>query len=374
MRIFDHRFEGNIARSSKERALLLCALLSLAVFAALESLPKEAERPNAQTELTASKKMEQAVRVLREEFQSRGLHFDDTLDPNHTGLIGVEYSEMVTTLGSVEAKRTTTNPLMAGLIVRMLGEVGVARGDTIAVGCSGSFPALAVATLCASQAMGVHPVIIVSLGSSSYGADRTDWTLLDIIQTLKNKGLVDAAPAGISLGGSHDVGNDFEGETKTLLTNKIRSSGYPFICQPDLSLDVAERMRIYTGATGGSRITAFVNIGGSYADLGTDPLILKLEPGINRQMSMPEKEDHYGVVFAMAKRHIPVIHLLHIKGLVLKYGLPWDPAPLPKVPGAGFSQLHSAPNVTVTAISALYFILVVAILVSHRKEFFRTSS
>jgi hypothetical protein len=89
---------------------------------------------------------------------------------------------------------------------------------------------------------------------------------------------------------------------------------------------------------------------------------------------MPEKEDHYGVVFAMAKRHIPVIHLLHIKGLVLKYGLPWDPTPLPKIPEAGSLQFHSAPNVTFIGISALYLILLVAILFSHRKEFFRTSS
>jgi hypothetical protein len=31
----------------------------------------------------------------------------------------------------------------------------------------------------------------------------------------------------------------------------------------------------------------------------------------------------------MAAQNRPCIHLLFVKGLALKYGLPWDPIPLP---------------------------------------------
>ena len=39
----------------------------------------------------------------------------------------------------------------------------------------------------------------------------------------------------------------------------------------------------------------------------------------------------------MAARGVPVIHLLYVKGLADRYGLPWDPVPLPGPgePGAG---------------------------------------
>jgi poly-gamma-glutamate system protein len=318
--------------------------------------------------------MASALKSLRESYLSRGLQFDDAVDPNHTALIGVEYSDMVTTLGSADAKRSTTNPNAAGLVVNLLLEAGVKRGDTIAVGCSGSFPALVVATLAAAKALGVHPVLILSLGSSSFGADRTDWTLLDILESLRKKGLVDVSAAAVSLGGAHDVGSDIEQEMRKTLTEKIRFSGIPFLYEPDLTRNVARRMEIYFGSAGSRRISAFVNIGGSQADLGVDPSILKLEPGVNQQITLPEKEERYGVVFAMAKRHIPVVHFLHIKGLLLKYGLPWDPMPLPSVSAEHVSLPRSTLNASVVAATSVYFLLIIMIFISYRKKFFRTSS
>ena len=359
-----------ILPDSKEQALVLCALVSLGMLAVVMSMEQVPRSQNIQPKIAASRSMELAIKALRESFLSRGLQFDNAVDPHHTALIGVEYSEMVTTLGSADAKRSTTNPNVAGLVVQLLGEAAARRGDTIAVGCSGSFPALAVATLAATKALGVHPVMILSLGSSSFGANRTDWTLLDILESLKNKGLLDVSVAGVSLGGADDVGNDFDPETIDKLMEKIRASGIPIINEPDLPLNVTRRMEIYFGSNAASRIAAFVNIGGSQADLGVDPLVLKLEPGVNRQITLPAKEERYGVVFAMAKRHIPVVHLLHIKGLLLKYGLPWDPTPLPSVSAEDVSQPRSGLNASVVAATSLYFFLIVMIFVSYRKKFF----
>jgi poly-gamma-glutamate system protein len=372
MRPFD-RINGALA-DRKKRAVILWAAVSLAMALFLLSTNHASRGDETSTEIAASKSMESALKVLREEYLSRGLRFDDSIDPNHTGLIGPEYTEMVTTLGSADAKRSTTNPYVAGLIVRLLSEAGVRRGDTIAIGCSGSFPALAVASLIAAKGLGVHAVTIISLGSSSFGADRVEWSLLDILETLKATRCVNASVSGVSLGGARDVGSEFEPETRSKLIEKVRSYQCLLIQEADLRQNVARRMQIYAGSKGSAGISAFVNIGGSRADLGTDPLILKLEPGVNRIVQLPAEEERYGVVFAMAKRHIPVVHLLHIKGLLLKYGLPWDPTPLPVVQ----TEIEPSPrlpfNASLVAAALLYGVLILAIFTVYRKEFFRTSS
>jgi poly-gamma-glutamate system protein len=269
--------------------------------------------------------MEEAVSAIRNRHSETG--FDMSLDPNKTGLIGPEYSPLMTTLGQLEAKRSTANPNMAGLIVRLLGEAGVRAGDTVAIGSSGSFPALLAASLAAAKAMNVHAVCILSLGASSYGATETDFTLLDIYSILQRSGICGEPPAAVSLGGEEDIGLDFEPGVREALIRKITERGIPFLYEPELAQNVAKRIRIYQRNAKG-RISAFINSGGGYANLGTSSLALRLKPGLNTRLEMPPKEAR-GVLFEMASGGTPVIHLLYIKGLMQKYGLPWDPIPLP---------------------------------------------
>jgi poly-gamma-glutamate system protein len=356
------------------RALLLLTLVSLAAFTISKLVPREGSAMSADAGPAAAAGMERAISVIREDFVSHGGRFDDAIDPNHTALIGEEYTELTSTIGTLEAKRTTTNPNVAALVVQLMKEAGVTAGDTIAVGCSGSFPALAVATLSAAKSLGVYPIVILSIGASSFGATRIDRTLLDIYEVVRHRTDVKFPAAAVSLGGADDVGSDFEPEARNKLIEKIRLSGIPFLNEPNLSKNVDQRMRIYLGASFGKRIAAFVNIGGSYADMGTNPLILKLEPGVNRQMTIPSEEKTHGVVFAMAKRHIPVIHLLHIKGLALRYGLPWDPMPLPSISDGGSVRAHTAASRSDWAISGAFFFSIILIFVYYRKAFFRKYS
>jgi poly-gamma-glutamate system protein len=358
----------------KNRALILLTLVSLAAFTVAKLLPAEGVSMSAGAGTNAAAMMERATAAIREDFLSRGGRFDDAIDPNHTALIGEEYTDLTSTIGSLEAKRTTTNPNTAALLVQLLKEAGVTTGDTIAVGCSGSFPALAVATLSAAKTMGVYPVVILSIGASSFGATRTNQTLLDMYEVVRHRTDLKFPAAAVSLGGGGDVGSEFEPEVRNRLIEKIRMSGIPFLNEPDLSKNVDQRMRIYLGSTSRKRIAAFVNIGGSYADMGTNPSILKLEPGVNKQMTIPSEEKTHGVVFAMAKRHIPVIHLLHIKGLALRYGLAWDPTPLPSISGSGSMQARAAASRSDWAISGAFFFSITLIFVYYRKAFFRKYS
>lgn len=311
------------------RRVIIAGAISLVVYVALGFWSPKKPLPYADQMIAAARIMREATATIVDYQNKAGIEIDDATDPNHTGLVGPEQSELATTLGHLEAKRTTTNPDMAGLIVHLLHESGVESGDTIAVGCSGSFPALMVATLSATKVMDVYPVVILSLGASSFGGTRMDFNLLDMYQLLLRENVFAVRPTAISLGGEQDTGQELEPETRARLIKQIRESGFTFIYETDLQKNVAARMKIYSGGSSTRRIAAFINIGGSHANLGTSGLALNVQPGLNMEMSIPPKPER-GVLFEMAAERVPCVHLLFIKGLVMKYGLPWDPIPLPE--------------------------------------------
>lgn len=303
-------------------------------------------------QLEAARLMEGALHVIRSHCESTGVPVDPLLDPNRTGLIGPERTELTTTLGHLEAKRTTTQPDFAALIVHLLDQAGVCPGDTVAAGCSASFPGLLIALLCACRSMEVHPVVILSLGASSYGATRPDFHLLDLYRLLLTSEMIGTPPGAVSLGGERDIGETFPERLRLSLILDMHRSGFRVIGSPDLRENVRQRMGIYFHSPAAGRIAAFVNIGGSYANMGTSTLVLSLEPGINRRLRMPDEEEG-GVIHAMARLGIPVIHLLYIKGLSTAYGLPWDPIPLPPA-GSHLPEFRKQPRTGFTRILAAY--------------------
>ena len=48
------------------------------------------------------------------------LPIDPALDPNATGIIGDEFTPLTTSLGEVDAKRTSANPAFAAVVARYL--------------------------------------------------------------------------------------------------------------------------------------------------------------------------------------------------------------------------------------------------------------
>ena len=338
------------------RPIVLAAVVSLVAWIGLESFSPRPTVSWSEEMHEAAGRMGEAIAVVAGFHRTAGIRIDEALDPNRTGLIGPEYTELFTTLGHLEAKRTTTNPDLAALMGHLLGRAGVAPGDTIAVGASASFPALLIAALTASEALGVHPVVIVSLGSSSYGATRPNLDLLRIYRLLLAAGVISTPPAAISLGGEGDMGADFEPAFREVLLERIRRSGVPLVQEPELRENVARRMAIYFGAgevvapgdsapdsqvdapgdsapdsegAGARRIAAFVNIGGNEANMGTSPMILGVAPGLNESLRQPTSAQR-GVLYEMSAQGVPVIHLLHVRGLALAHSLPWDPIPLPE--------------------------------------------
>jgi poly-gamma-glutamate system protein len=307
--------------------------------------------------------MEAALESVSRFCQERDIAVDPRLDPNQTCLVGPEYTELFTSLGQIEAKRTTLSPDVAGLITHLLSQAGVGEGDRVAIGASGSFPGLLVATLMAVEALGASPVTILSLGASSYGATRPDFHLVTLHRLLEREGLVSAPPVALSLGGSGDQGREFDPVFREGLVSELQGTGVAVLPATDLESNVAERMAIY----GREDPTVFVNIGGAEANLGVSPLILEVPPGLLAHESggstglypvpshLPPASER-GVLFEMLSLGKPVIHLLHVRGLSLRYGLPWDPIPLPDAGSTHFADNHAGKGIWFWLITCLYFL------------------
>ncbi len=344
-------------RKKQEASVYILCALSLLSFALVQIFGlRPLEIRNKMIRASAlMKEATAAVRLCRE---GKGIPVNPQDDINLTGLIGLESSIITTSLGNLEAKRTAANPNFAGLIVSLLDAAGVKRGDTIAIGASSSFPALIVASLCAAKAMELKTLLICSLGASQWGANDPGFHWLDFHQCLLRAGVVEVEPVALSLGGDGDVGKDMSPEGRSLLREAAQKSGARFLDGSDLSRNVEERLRLFGVDSSSARLKAFVNIGGGYANMGTDSEILRVPPGLAAFGRLPAPERR-GVIFEMAARRIPVIHLLYIKGICERYGLPWDPRPLPQ-PGEGEIYNRKAlARLPFFIIAGLYFALLV---------------
>ena len=368
-------FKRNIPKESSEKSqksILILFFLSLLFFVLAKLVPPKVSDPVLEQMIEASRIMAEAETVLRDCQKKKGIIIDKKTDPNQTGLIGLEFSPITTSIGNLEAKRTTTNPNFAGLLVFLLNAAGVKKEDTVAVGASSSFPAVIVAALSAAKAMELNPVVISSLGASQWGANHPDFHWLKIQECLFKAGIFSTEPVALSLGGDGDVAQDMSPEGRAFLSREIEKSRIFFLHQPDLKQNVEARTRLYQEKAGERRIKAFINIGGSWSNMGVDSKILKLKPGLAKIKHFPSLERR-GVIYEMAERKIPVIHLLYIRGLAQRYGFPWDPVPLPP-PGQGkIYDIVREKQPIFVLIASLYFLLVILFL-SLRQVFSRDES
>jgi len=337
---------------------LVAGCASLLAWAAAERLAPPEAVPWTAEMRAAAERMAGAGAAIRRWREDAGIPPDPTIDPNGTGLVGPEYDELFTTLGDLEAKRTATNPDAAALLAHLLARAGVERGDTVAVGASGSFPALLVAALTATEALGAYPQAILSLGASSFGATDAGFDLLSLHQVLLEGGVVRTPPAAVSLGGRGDAGADFEPEVRARLEERLRVSGVPFVPAGSLPGSVTRRMELYgwgPPSDASCRPSAFVNVGGADANIGTSPTLLGLRPGLLEpgEIPMPPLPQR-GVLHQMAAAGVPVIHLLDMRALAARYGLPWDPAPLPSPGSTRLTRGDGAPSRALATIAGVW--------------------
>ncbi|MFC2095648.1 poly-gamma-glutamate system protein [Candidatus Bipolaricaulota bacterium] len=281
------------------------------------------ERDWGDVESRATLRMASAFPILVSELASRGMKIDLELDPNRTGLIGEEFTLLTTTVGVLSSKRTSTNPAFAALLVRWLSQVDLDAGDRVLITLSGSFPALGIAAIIACEELGIIPVLVSSIGASMYGANRPDFTWLDIESALEQNGIIQHTSTRVTLGGEGDIGLSYPEGGREAALAAIERHNVLAILESDARAQWQEKLTYIEAAD----VSALINIGGNQLSIGPDGYLLA--PGIVDRTALTG--ERFGLVGWFVERNLPVIHLLNIRELAFQYGLPQDPIPLPSL-------------------------------------------
>lgn len=309
--------------------LSLCFLLASNLSIHIENTCDSSGLRNKQIE--SAEIMYQALDAAKQKRISLGLEIDYTLDPNSTGIIGEEFTELTTTLGQIKDKRSSANPDFAAMMVKYFNQAGLKKGDLVCIGASGSFPALALATLSAAKALELHPLMIYSIGASMYGANLPDFTFLEIMKEISEKGIIPFSIVAVSMGGHNDLAEGmFYPEAKNLIREIARRSGLYLIHENNVENSIRKRLSIYEQYSEGKPIRCFINIGGASANFGNSEDSVAFPNGlVNDKPALPPGP-RTGLIFYFTEKGIPVIHLLNVKKLGEINGIPYDPIPFPK--------------------------------------------
>lgn len=347
--------------------LVLIALWSLCGYVAVEILLVEQRQPSYEEKMQASRLAQSAFEAVSAERTRRGLTADAEADPANSGLIGDVFSPVTSGSGSLASKQTTINPNWAALVVHWLKKLELSEGDVVAVGCSGSFPALNIAVYAALKTLKLRPVIISSTASSQWGANLPEFTWLDMEALLRERGVFGFKSVAASRGGVGDRGLGLSKAGRQLLDAAIERNNLPRIDVKDDVGSVDQRMNIYFTEAGDAPIKAYVNVGGGTVSVGTRVQKIAFDPGITTRTPRLASEIA-SVMGEFLKRDIPVIHLGKVVKLASRYGFEIAPTTTPAV-GTGKVFVQRQYNRWLAAAVLLSIIIVTAVFLRMRIRF-----
>jgi len=268
------------------------------------------------------RRMGHAIRSAR---ITAGLPLDAGAPADEAGWIGSELTPFVTTLGSLEAKRAAGSPAWARILTAELAGRGVGPGSVVAANFSGSFPALNAAVICAAQALGAKVAAASSVTASTWGATDPGLTWPEMETRLVRLGLIRAASAMVTIGGGGDRGLDLDADARDRATRIGRTAatalGAEWLVPATFDDAVRRRQEAFDRAAGERGIAVFVNVGGSETGLGLSPAILGVPGGWVAALPSGLDATQGGLVERMAARGTPVLHLLNVRELALRWGV-----------------------------------------------------
>ncbi|MFH1853295.1 MAG: poly-gamma-glutamate system protein [Candidatus Neomarinimicrobiota bacterium] len=255
-------------------------------------------------------------RIVAEEKAARSIPVFPDNDILFPGLLGEDFSPITTTLGSLAAKELSIQPEFSALIVRLVHEAGLSAGDRVGVILSGSFPALGIATLAALQVLEMEPLVFSSLGASSFGANQPDATWIDLENWLIERGGLKFRSLLVSYGAEDDNGGGMFPGGPEQLQAAFERNRCPVYQPADLEQSIVYKTELLQKAG----IKLLINIGGNQAGVGNCSHVLEIPPGLNYQLPACGHAQR-GVVFRLNQNGIPVLHLLNIRELSIRYGI-----------------------------------------------------
>ena len=279
--------------------------------------------------------------------RQRGAEVSKENDPNSTGMIGIEWSPITTTLGALEAKRTAADPRWSIIVWRWLEQLDIKRGEKVVVLSSSSFPGMMLNVLTALEERGADVTLLVSLGASTFGANdpRAMWS--DLAADLRRAGLLHTKAAFYTYGGGGDVGGSISAEGKEIMRAAAERAGVPLVEKKDLAEMTAWKAALIKKTDP----KLVISVGGSHSSMGSDEAVLKLEPGLHLK---PGPYDGNGLIGISLRAGYPTIHLLNMKELSAQNHIPIDAPPSPFLYG-GRSLLLAALGLLIFAAGLAFY-------------------
>ena len=294
--------------------------------------------PYAKVMEKAAKLHTEAARLIREEKAARGIALSEG-DSLGIGLMGEDFSAIMTTSAGLPEKRTSQLPDFAALVVHYFYEAGLQKGDAVGANFSGSYPGLNVAVLCAAEVMGLDLRYSTSVGSSAYGANIPEYTFPEMVKTLYDAKLISRMPVVVTLGGKGDMGLNMmayvmeeEEDLKAVEEMKARlvRDGLAPADIESFAQDIALHEELY------GDIKAFVNAGGNGLGLGSSEDSFMLHAGNGLLKPQPvEITPRSGLTERYLAKGLPTIHLLAVGKLCEESGIPFDPETVPEIGTSG---------------------------------------
>ena len=341
----------------KTSTLVFLSLLALVcLFISLQNRSIEIS-PLYDSKIKAANLMKQCLQSLKKSRLENSIFIDIENDPNETGLVGVPYSLITTDEGDLDAKLTTLDPNFSAVIVDLLFTAGLEKNDTIAVMLTGSMPGANIALLSACQVMGIHPIIISSIGASQWGANQVDFTWLDMEDILIENKLINSRSVASSIGGRNDMGRLLSPLGRDLIMENIKNYDLPLIRENRLADNIKKRTDIYNEYHPIDKYDGVVNIGGGVASLGTSFNYRLIPPGIVNRSDIVDIDNSSGIEGAFSyflKKNITGLHILNIKSIIENYNLPFAPIPHPKI---GEGVLYAKEKYNLTIVFSCFLIL-----------------
>ena len=190
-----------------------------------------------------------------------------------SGLIGLESTYITTILENDsinlrDSKVACTHPNFAALVVEMFQEIELESNDSIAVSMTGSLPGANLAVLSAAKAMGLKVTLISSVGSSAWGANKENFSWLEIESLLYENNLINYKSIASSIGGENDLGDNLSDKGIEIIEDIIYSKDINFINNNNLNENTASKIQLYKNKKTISNYKAYINVGGGASSIG----------------------------------------------------------------------------------------------------------
>ena len=336
----DYQAKQRRLRYQNLTALLICALAMCALWFA-------GSRGATPREEALMSRVRAAQQVLWQYREKMG-RADPASDLNHTGLIGEEWSMLSTTLGSLPAKRTACDPRWAVVAGRWFDSLGLKRGDRVLILSSSSFPGMILNVLAAAEERDLKITFVLSLGSSTWGANVPGAMWPQYAAELRRAGLLRSLISACTPGGEDETGGGLSDEALAEMRRVCAKEGVPLIMPRSLGEAVNMKMAMIEKL----KPKLVISIGGSEANMGDSEAILDLPPGLHRERTDRGGDGVIGRALAMG---VPVVHILNMKELAVKEGIPFDEMRQGGIMRGGRGLLSSALSLVLFAALLIFF-------------------